>query len=864
MFSFGTNVSSESTSKTRLTSFLQTQSLLKAPSRLDSFLETNNLISDFRTTSKPRTETTRLNDFLRGVSDPKRFTSFGPPLRSVATEHSAIEKEKISEPRESVIPQTNIAPQTSEPIPTMDALRYMMNVVVTKENIKRIAVGLAITTIITVASSVAISGALWSFATFLASTSSAKAGVALATKKLKFLNRKIPQGFLVDWSEKLGLPLTKNTTYADLLEASINSSTTIATGGLTGLFITQGLKTSLAVGKAAYFKGKEVTAKEIPSLRSIPEKVIRTIADPEVEKVNLIDLAVGSVEKVSVEEKVVAPKTTRPSRRPVPKTVGRKERAKEEIFERNEALRNKTIDQSTVEVVSKGRYATYAAGLGTVLVGLAVTGTIDSSVISSAALSLVDLAKERSIATEMIAKIVATSGLNKTIEMLGLTPDQGTTLRALSAKFAKSGNDPGLIEKILSVITRGKIYGASIKKLSKAELLEAAKERGVKVPKGIDLKTLRKIVLQSEAEALAQTQMMVQTLLTGAMVSAAGNQLANEGLDLLQSVSMVNPVGAPVEIPSDPTFDATKVRQDIDFLEQTIRSSADARLSYEAAAKAAAEAQAVAEKLAKDAGIAERVAARSQNAALDRLARDAAREAARAKIAAAKAAEAARIAALPPKPVLEPREIREAALRARRELQEAARVLQNAMESGVIIVPPEGPAIGVPDAKLMEPGIQKALEDFGKITPLMNLAATKTAALGASWLEGGITQTVNNWVGVAEFTKDVYRLTKVIQDIRTGEENLYEVPDIVNEALKLRVPSLGMAVEKMLRADDVDPTTILLNALRDQAVHGADLERLYMDVGRQLLWGNDASKGIGLSDWMVRKVGSMFYHGIMG
>ena len=306
MFSTG-QTKSTSANSSKLSSFLRSKESISgnAP-KLASFLERHKQkedapkLSAFLSQAKrPNQGSTKLSEFLGKLNRPKLSPGFEGPSQTSAPKLSAF----LAQTKSRQTSYTMDAPSvnTTNPthsvhtVSTVDALRYMMNVVVTKENIKRLAVGLTITTIVSVTAAAALGGVLttaagsglWSFATFLASTSSAKAGVALATKKLKFLNRRIPPTFLAEWSEKLGMPLTRNSTYADILEASINSSTTIATSGIYGLLITQGLKTGAALGKAAYDKVKkgkrgekvvggveELRVRDIPELASLPEKVI--------------------------------------------------------------------------------------------------------------------------------------------------------------------------------------------------------------------------------------------------------------------------------------------------------------------------------------------------------------------------------------------------------------------------------------------------------------------------------------------------------------------------------------------------------------------------------------------------------------
>jgi hypothetical protein len=433
----------------------------------------------------------------------------------------------------------------------------------------------------------------------------------------------------------------------------------------------------------------------------------------------------------------------------------------------------------------------------------------------------------------------------------------------------------------LTTLTKGQIYGdTGLRSKTKAELTKIAKDRGIKVPKGVDPKNLRKVILGAEARALADTQMMVQTMMTNAVMTTAGSAVAQHGLDSLTKVDptlqVVDPLGNKITV--DP-YDEVSVSADLEFLK--LSYEADARVAAEAAtaaktaqdaatlAAATAQAEKAAAEAATAAGLAERAAARAGLKIADQAARAAAIEAAKAA-----AVERLKNRPPPPAPLIGPEipnEVKAAAIRARRELQEAAKIFQQTGDLGFIVVPTEGPAIGVPtDDVMLDPRIQEALDQFGEITPLASLLAAKSAAYATSWGEnyipgwGVVTQTVNNWVGAAETAKNAYKLTQVIQAIRGREGPGLEVPEGLDQLLSQRIPNLASAVEAYIKQPGVDLKQVLLNALKDQVVYGADIERLYSDIGRQILWGQGAKEGSGLSEWMVREIGSTFYHSIMG
>lgn len=657
------------------------------------------------------------------------------------------------------------------------------------------------------------------------------------------LNRKIPETVVTRWSERLGLSLTSQTTVADVIKATAVTSTSIYMGGLTSFLVCSSVSKGVELsGKSAKLAAtySKVAAERVAQF---PVKVFEKLSEPTSDKLDIPGM-------ISEEEEEIL----------------------EAIGEEVEVgvSDQKIVDSPVMEAMAWGRVAALSAGLATATVALA-TGTVDASSLSSAVAEIassgwasgVELAASSPAASKVILNIVTSAGIRKVAGTLGLTPEQEEMFKNLEQKYRK-GKKPGTLIKIVHLLTKGKIHGDQLKKLSKGELKLIASERGIKVPPNIPVAKLREIIRESEAKSLADLQASLQTILTNSLMAGLGSSLTSVVSDFLQqeNLRVTDLGGETVEAPKaeDPSMEEwerlTRRKEELRemFDKQKVIEEERLSLRKEELKELFASRKDLEERLATEAD--------KRRAAMDE-------EFARKKAILKNLRD---VKSSKPKvhgPKV-PAFMKEDHARARRALREYSKINQDAMKANVFVVQPEvvdpvtgeikAPEVrvGVPyEMPVMNPRIAKELESF-EFDPLMVTLGKKAAVQASSFIGMGIINQVNTALEISDLARRAYRLEQIITGISLGE-----TPEITEFEALPRIPGPQEIVDRLWKTDSTNMAKIISNAISSKMNGELEEGQFFTYIGRQILWGEKASTGTGITDWMLESIGRSIYDSVM-
>jgi hypothetical protein len=793
---------------------------------------------------------------------------------------------------------------------TYETFKEIMSSMVTPQNLARsalivgasvplmfVASGGTIIGLLSFASSLGISAVptfVWSFASSLGVSLAGQAGIKGVINALKstsrgkkILDAKIPKVMMNRWTRILGIPLDNNTTFGDVLSSTVTASASIFTGGMTSFVFSRGIGATIEGvsnipslvrrGGAAVANAYSERAKT--KLRNLPVKImdkVDALKDEEVDSFNIMDEVLKEVEVINKELKEEVGS--------VPEIPARRQVRKEK----------KSIDEPVASLIQKGRIAMLSTAAVSAAVALA-TGTADLSLIggaiSSGSQSVVDLALESEMATKTIISIVTSTGASKLVNPI--------IKKVVGDKFKKALSG-GSNSKALNILTGGKVYGANaLKKLSKQELLKIAKNRGLNLVVGSSIEEIRKKVYEAESKAVADLQGVLQTIVSSALVAGVGGVVSAGMSDVMEklkveplpgSAAIVEP--PPVEIPLDelkiPLERVDEVvrdqevfsilestpEQEFDLALESARADAFAKGELERATEAQAKLEV--EKAVKEAQESARLA-REEHLLEKRRIFDEIRD--KRPLYSKPAGPE-----LPKTAGPSDAAIRAAQKIATRRLREAALLEQTSLNADVVIMKPAvfdpvtGQQISGPEAAVgtavpvmeMDPRIEEALSAF-EFTPLMMKVAKMGVESATGFIPGvgslnSMISNINTGLDVATFMKRVSTINTVVTNINAGEAVDMEAVR-QGMAAGIRIPTLGDAINSAWKVDSVNLGSVVKDAIAKELAStgvealkgGINVERLYLSIGRQVLWGQGAGEGLGLTDWMLSSIGKQIY-----
>ncbi len=161
----------------------------------------------------------------------------------------------------------------------------------------------------------------------------------------------------------------------------------------------------------------------------------------------------------------------------------------------------------------------------------------------------------------------------------------------------------------------------------------------------------------------------------------------------------------------------------------------------------------------------------------------------------------------------------------------------------ILIVNPDGTTHPIVPDDILMPDVLKDASSF-MIRPIIGelakeaVKATEHLIPGYGWYSG-VRQVANIGMAVGETAKDLYKINDILTQLDQGENPLEidtnYVGGYLDEAMRLRAPSLAKLVEDAVNLDGTDMKDIILRALKDQVMEGWDVDRLKYEIGKNMM-----------------------------
>ena len=204
-----------------------------------------------------------------------------------------------------------------------------------------------------------------------------------------------------------------------------------------------------------------------------------------------------------------------------------------------------------------------------------------------------------------------------------------------------------------------------------------------------------------------------------------------------------------------------------------------------------------------------------------------------------------------------------------KQLKEAAKAEEQAKIMDVILVNPTTGEVHPTPHKdaLANKALWDALEGF-EVTPFIGkiikevAKSTVHSVPGIGWI-AAVTDKINLGLDVSEVIKDLGKIAEVIARLEMGESGTQIKPTLgkLDPILKHRIPSLGNAVDEIVKIDKVNLADEGLRILRHAYVEGWSKTRITLEFGKVILMGHGGGE---ISPEIISHIGETTMKKIFG
>lgn len=180
-------------------------------------------------------------------------------------------------------------------------------------------------------------------------------------------------------------------------------------------------------------------------------------------------------------------------------------------------------------------------------------------------------------------------------------------------------------------------------------------------------------------------------------------------------------------------------------------------------------------------------------------------------------------------------------IRARKEAELTIKLQDELKRTGLMVPTESGGFMPAPsDEHLMDPKIREVLKDI-HFTPLSDLLIRETAKSsismipGVGWVQGAINN-INMGLSATETFKDLYKISNVLLEVTEGTSSIdigKENIQMLDEALKFRLPNLSDAIENLVRQEPVSALHAVQRVMREVIGRGLTKEETAIEIARE-------------------------------